>query len=454
MARTTRANRSAARAAPRSAQGPRGTNALTGSSRYRAAAPARITHLRVRGSGRHVELPAVASYTLGRAPAPRDPKAPRADVLLPSPRKGMSLVHAHLEWRQDLLWCKDAGSTNGTHADHEVRHDWFTVKSGMRLDLGETSVIAMDWRLAELVEPLAWCLGLAAHDRIDRALTLLQKEGPLLLVGPRDGDQEWLARRIHAASPRREQPFVAFTSRLGKDAAAEVTRAGFGTVFVDLARVGKVTARFAGALFAGDGTQLARRPIVAAPDHDTSHRAFSQLGQGHAVELPSLALRQAELVPMLDRLMKDAGSPARVRDLGEPWASRLADHRFASLAELREAAERVRAWLETRNLSESARRVGTSRQAFTKYLERLFGRDGIASADDRAPRGGGGRRTPAGGGDGGDSGDSGDSGGDSGGGSGDGGDSGGDAGDDAGNGGDSAGNTGDDAGSNDRGGRS
>src|SRR5687767_14771683 len=101
------------------AKGPSGTSELTGSSRFRAAAPSRITHLRIRGTGRHIELPAVATYTIGRGPAKDDPVEPRADVLLPSPRKGMSLVHAHFEWRKELLWCKDADSTNGTHANHE-----------------------------------------------------------------------------------------------------------------------------------------------------------------------------------------------------------------------------------------------------------------------------------------------------------------------------------------------
>ena len=351
--------------------GPRGTHELTGSSRFRAATPSRITHLRVRGTGRHVELPAIASYTIGREPAKGDPDAPRADVLLPSPRKGMSLVHAELEWRKDLLWCRDAGSTNGTHANHEAKHDWFTISSGMRLDLGETSLIAMDWRLNELVEPLSWCLGLEAHAELDRALGLVQKEGPLLLLGPRDSDQEWLARRIHECSSRREQPFLAFTSKL--DRSADLDNAGFGTVFIDLARVGKVTAPFAKKLFAGDGSQLRLRPIIASVTHTESQRAFQQLGQGHTLVVPELSTRKSELVRLFDRLMKEHDSAVRVRDLGEPWATRLAEHEFASLHEVREAEERLRAWLETRNMTHAAKRIGTSRQALTKYLRRLLG---------------------------------------------------------------------------------
>ena len=373
-------SRGARKTSTKGGKGPKGTNTLTGSSRFRAAAPSRITHLRIRGTGQQVELPAVVAYTIGREPAKEDPIEPRADVLLPSPRKGMSLVHAQLEWRKDLLWCKDAGSTNGTHANHEAKHDWFTVTSGMRLDLGETSVIAMDWRLTELVEPVSWCLGLDAHADIDRALGLAQKDGPLLLVGPCDSDQEWLARKIHEVSARREQPFLPFTSKLERGAEAELNTAGFGTVFVDLDRVGKVTASFAKKLFAGEGLQLKLRPIVTSVTHAESQRAFQQLGQGHTLVVPALSTRKREIVRMFDRLMKEAKSPVRVRDLGEPWVSNLADHDFANLADVREAEQRIRAWLETRKMTHAAKRVGTSRQALTKYLKRLLG-DGFDGDD-------------------------------------------------------------------------
>jgi hypothetical protein len=357
------------------AKGPRGTSELTGSSRFRAAAPSRITHLRVRGTGRHIELPAVAAYTVGREPTKDDPIEPRAHVFLPSQRKGMSLVHAQFEWRKELLWCKDAGSTNGTHANHETKQDWFTVTSGMRLDFGDTSVIAMDWRLTELVEPLSWCLGLDAHGEIDRALTLAQKDGPLLLIGPRDSDQEWLARKVHDVSARREQPFVAFSSKLEKGAEDALDEAGFGSVFVDLGRVGKVTANFARKLFAGEGLQLRLRPIIASVTHADSQRAFQQLGQGHALVMPQLSSRRAEIVRLFDRLMRESKSAVRVRNLGEPWVSQLVEHDFGTLSEVREAEQRLRAWLETRNMTHAARRVGTSRQALTKYLRRLLGDD-------------------------------------------------------------------------------
>lgn len=353
-------------------KGPKGTNELTGSSRYRAAAQSRITHLRVRGTGQHLELPSIASYTIGREPAADDPKEPRGDVRLPSPKKGMSLVHARFEWRKDLLWCQDAGSTNGTHADYETKHDWFQVTSGMRIDFGDASVLAMDWRLTELVEALAWCLGLDAHADIDRALTIAAKDGALLLVGPKDGDQEWLAHKLHEVSPRRGQPFVAFTSKLSKESEHELDKAGFGTVFVDLSMVGKVTASFAKKLFAGEGLQLKLRPIVTSVTHDESRHAFQQLGQGHMLVMPPLAARRGEIGRLFDRLSKESGSAVRMRDLGEQWSTMLREHAFENLSEVRIAEERLRAWLEERNMTRAAKRLGLTRQALDRYLRRLL----------------------------------------------------------------------------------
>ncbi len=354
-------------------KGPKGTNQLTGSSKFRAAPPSRITHLRVRGTGKHVELPAITTFTIGREPTRGDPAEPRADVLLPSPKKGVSLVHATFEWRKDRLWCRDAGSTNGTHANHEPQTDWFNVTSGMRLDLGDVSVIAMDWRLTELCEPLAWCLGLDSIRDVDRAVALVQKDTPLLLTGPRGCDQAWLAQKIHEASIRREQPFTSFTDKLPRGAEKDLANARFGTVFVDLSSAGKVTAGFANALFEGQPPYLALRPIIGASTHVESQRAFRQLAQGHALELPALASRRHEILRLLDRLMKLHGSPQGIRDLGARWIDRLVEYPWPhNLQELREAERRIRALLSADSTAQAARQVGISRQALDKFVRRVL----------------------------------------------------------------------------------
>ena len=354
-------------------KGPKGTHEVAESSRFKLAEPGAVTTLRVRGTGQHIELPSAATFTLGRVAAPGDPPEPRATVCLPSEGKGTSLVHALFEWRQGRLWCRDAGSTNGTFANRQQQHDWFCVTSGMRLDLGDASIIAMETRLAELCKPLAWCLGLRAHRDIDRAINLVQLGGPLLLLGPRHHDQELLARQIHEASGRREYPFTALTTKLGKGAASKLVEGRFGSVFVDLAAVGKVTDAFANELFAGDPPHLHVRPIIAARNSLESHRAFMRLGEAHALELPPIERRSDELPALFDLLMREHSSPCRLQDLGNALVERLVAHEWTSLREVREAERRIRAYLETPNRTQAASKVGSSRQAYNKFLRRIFG---------------------------------------------------------------------------------
>ncbi len=358
---------------PRTKKGPKGTNEVAESSRFRLAAPSKITALRVRGTGQHIALPSVVSFTLGREKAPGDPPEPRATVRLPSKGKGVSLQHAVFEWRGDRLWCRDAGSTNGTQANRQPQHDWFVVHSGMRLDFGDVAVIAMDWRLAGLCQPLAWCLGLEAHHEVDQAISTIQGGGPLVLIGPRHNDQEWLARKIHDASDRREYPFTPITSKLPRGNSPVLTAARFGSVYVDLAAVGKVTSSFASELFAGESPHLLVRPIIAAPTHVAVQRALQQLGEAQAMTVPPLARRQAEAVQLIDVLLKEHKSPHRLKDLGDTQVTRLAEHEWANLSEIREAERRIRAVLETNNRTQAAARIGTSRQALNKFLARILG---------------------------------------------------------------------------------
>jgi transcriptional regulator with AAA-type ATPase domain len=243
----------------------------------------------------------------------------------------------------------------------------------MALEVGDTSLIALDWRLAALQAPLAWCLGLDAIAAVDRALGLVHQDGPLLLTGPRGCDQEWLARRIHDASGRREHPFTAFTSKLPRGADALLAGARWGTVFVDLATVGKVSKAFAARLFAGDTSSLRLRPIISATSHVASQRAFEDLAQTQMLPLPPLASRRDEVPRLFDYLMAEHGSRARIRDLGAPRVERLIEHDWPSnLDELREAERRLRALIEGGNKTQAAKRIGSSRQALDKFLRRIF----------------------------------------------------------------------------------
>jgi hypothetical protein len=288
----------------------------------------------------------------------------------------MSLVHALFEWRADRLWCRDLRSTNGTRADGVMTYDWFPISNGLLLDLGDVGLTALDWRHARLCDALAWCLGLSATLAVDRAIDVLRRDGPLLLLGPRGCDQEWLARQIHEASARRDYPFVSFDGPLLRADESQLTSARLGTAFVDLGRVSKVTNPFARALFAGETQLGCVRPIVGALDADQVRRAFGDLPQLSVLRLSALAERKDDVVPLLNRLLIEHDSAHRIEELGERWSERLREHPWPrNLSELRETERRLRALLESGNKTEAARRLGSSRQALDKFLRRILDDD-------------------------------------------------------------------------------
>lgn len=361
-------------------RGPMGTRDLSGGAVHQLAPPSRIVELRVRGTGATVQVPAVVSFTVGRVPLASDAATPgtrpRSDVRIASPRRAMSLVHAAFEWRSDQLWCRDLGSTNGTRADGVMTHDWFPISNGLLLDLGDVGLTALDWHHARLCHALAWCLGLSATVAVDRAIDVLRRDGPLLLLGDRGCDQEWLARQIHDASARRDHPFVSFEGPLLRADDERLTSARVGSAFVDLSRVSRVTNPFARALFAGETRLGCVRPIVAAVDAEQVRKALGDVPQFSVLRMAPLADRKDDVVPLMNRLLAEHESAHRIEELGERWSDRLREHPWPrNLSELRETERRLRVLLESANRTEAARRLGTSRQALDKFLRRILDED-------------------------------------------------------------------------------
>jgi DNA-binding NtrC family response regulator len=254
-----------------------------------------------------------------------------------------------------------------------MTHDWFPIHNGMLLDLGDVGLTALDWHHARLCDALGWCLGLSATMAVDRAIDVLRRDGPLLLLGPRGCDQEWLARQIHDASARREHPFVSFASPLSRADEGRLAAARLGTAFVDLSLVGKVFSRFSRALFAGETRLGCVRPIVAAANSEQVRKSFGDLPQLSVLRLSPVGSRKDDVLPLLNRLLDENNSAHRIEELGERWCERLRRYDWPrNLRELREAERRLRAVLESRNTTEAAKRLGSSRQALDKFLSRLF----------------------------------------------------------------------------------
>jgi hypothetical protein len=212
-----------------------------------------ITALRVLGRGFEVALDSNRTeLRLGRD------GPPMADVQLPL--LSISSVHALLTRRSDALEVTDLGSKHGiayptpflSHARQAyVRCERLFVEVGDRFALGRVPLLALDEQTHQLVQPLTTYCGAGAHDDVDGALESILRSHMIILHGSRSVVVLELARTLHAHSVRNGFPFTPIHAVPESEAAIEevCTRAGCGTVFLDLTAPCKVPLVFARNLF-------------------------------------------------------------------------------------------------------------------------------------------------------------------------------------------------------------
>jgi len=117
------------------------------------------------------------------------------------------------------------------------RRDRLTM-AGDRLTVNGMMVLALDEPTYRLVRPLTAYCGIGAHKDVDFALAAILWRRPLILHGARSGDVIELARTIHEHSIRKGFPFTEVNTVTVPTSDAEIealcTRAGCGTIFLDL----------------------------------------------------------------------------------------------------------------------------------------------------------------------------------------------------------------------------
>ena len=96
--------------------------------------------------------------------------------------------------------------------------------------------LALDEPTRQLVDPLTEYCGLGALGDVDAALEAVLWRRPIILRGSRAGDVVDLARTIHEHSIRKGFPFTEVSTVPTTDTAIEAlcTKAGCGTIFLDL----------------------------------------------------------------------------------------------------------------------------------------------------------------------------------------------------------------------------
>lgn len=215
-----------------------------------------VTALRVLAHGFELTLDAHRSELRVGRDGP-----PMADVRLPF--LSISNVHALLTRRSNALEITDLGSKNGisypapflsqaTQAYVRCKHgEPLLVHAGDRFALGSVELLALDEQTHRLVKPLTAYCGAGAHKDVDRALESILRSDMMILHGSRSDDVRELARTLHAHSIRQGFPFTAVSTVPESGAAIEelCTRAGCGTVFLDLTQPFQIPLGFARNLF-------------------------------------------------------------------------------------------------------------------------------------------------------------------------------------------------------------
>lgn len=180
---------------------------------------------------------------------------PLVDVQLPL--ASISGLHALLTRDEHSLKVTDQGSKNGMGYAHGwspggyVRSTSLLVNTGDRFALGSVGLLALDAQTHQLVQPLAAYCGPGAHDEVDDALETVIRGHMLIACGSRADELHELARMLHDHSVRRDFPFTKVDAIPGSDEAIDelCTRAGCGTIFLDLTKPFPVPLRFARNLF-------------------------------------------------------------------------------------------------------------------------------------------------------------------------------------------------------------
>lgn len=144
---------------------------------------------------------------------------------------------------------------------------------GDRLTVKGMMVLALDESTQRLVQPLTAYCGIGAHDDVDSALAAILWRRPLILHGSRGEAVVELARTIHEHSIQAAFPFTEVSSVPTADTAIETlcTKAGCGTVFLDLTTPFKLPQTFLRHLFS-DHFHLWTIAVVSAAED--IHRCF------------------------------------------------------------------------------------------------------------------------------------------------------------------------------------
>jgi transcriptional regulator with GAF, ATPase, and Fis domain len=222
----------------------------------------------------------------------------------------VSRLHAELDLRDDGLWVRDLGSTNGTYVDG-IRVAGARVPDGSRITLGGTS-IAVRYGKQNASVPL-WpqyqFQRLVGRSRAMRELfAQLSKvallDASVLIFGETGTGKELVARSIHDASNRANGPFVVVDCAALPETLLDAelfghTKGAF--TGADTARVGAIESANGGTVFLDEIGEL---PVSMQPKllRALESRTVRRIGESHhrQVDVRFLSATHRDLLTMVN----------------------------------------------------------------------------------------------------------------------------------------------------------
>jgi len=269
--------------------------------------PDPVTALRVYDGDVEYELPRHPMITLGASR--------RCDVHIPD--LGLSALHCLLERKASQLRVHDQQTTNGTYFGGR-RIGAVELFPGDSFTAAHVTLLALNDEMRAQRPIIADIVGADAAPSPDQILVDAVKHARgFLLTGAPGCDTDRLARAIHAVSLRRTQPLVEI-DEVPNDRAGQreiLRRAARSTLVLDLSRVGApLDPALCSMLFSRDHhiRVIVLAPAVGAAQRRGPSRYLEQLQ--HLWVRP-LAMRRADILGLLDRMLAERSSPRRIAEL-------------------------------------------------------------------------------------------------------------------------------------------
>lgn len=249
------------------------------------------------------------------------------------------------------------------------------LQPGDQFRIGDTVYYALNDEMRSARRTVGEILGETNDAVIDDCLitAVVDRDRPIVVLGPPGSDQERLGQAIHWASVRRRHPFrrVLATNARGSADLQALRDARDGTLLLWLPTKGKLDPAFVAHAVSPEAKA---RLILCTHALGKVARSFpaSVADAAKRINIAPIKARKDEIPVLLNRWFIEARSPLRFSSLTSEVQDKLLSYRWRrNLEELREAAEHLVLLTHYTSEREAERDTGVTRSASRAFRDRL-----------------------------------------------------------------------------------